>query len=421
MTSISRTRAAPALLVAMALLSGACTARDGAPASAAETTDDGAPGGAVSPLPPRPDAPFANTVAQACPDDGQVRTEMALSARVVHVDASGAAPWVTFAVDRWFTDDLGAVVGLWAPDFVGQAGQDWLLETTRYGLTTGDVIWCRSELWSDEAFVRWEVAWGGSVPAGANTPENPADPAVLARIDEAETRWNAAGITSWTATIALSQRSTAWSDECVSGSVRVVVVDDLVVQAINPERGCTVPPGRAPTISRLFLEARRAAGALQGEMVFDPDLGFITSMSALDRSVELWLSVSDFLPRALPLAEDDEDHAEARARWDAAAISDYTAQVTVLCFCAIGGTFTVEVTGGEVVVTGEDGRRLDAGQASEFTVAGMFAQIEQTLGDGRAEVAYDPDLGFPVTVFLDRIEQAIDDEISFRIDELVPA
>lgn len=366
-----------------------------------------------------PDRAFARTVGEPCP--GDARIESAFAGRVATVDEGGPAPWVTFEVDSWFTDDLGERFGLWAPGWEGKAGQRWLVAATRYQsgvLPSGDVIPCESEPWTPATRSDWDNRWNGSVPAGSDNPESPADPHVLARLEEGKAQWEASAPADWTAVVTLTRRNDS-ARECGDGPVRVVTADRSVVQAVDLERDCSVPPDVAPTIDEVFAEARRVAGALEGELQLDENYGFVEAMYAHDRAVEVSIGVAHFLPRALPLADDGgRDHADARERWDRAGIDDYRMVVDVRCFCPFNGPITVEVADGELRTVDPPDDHNYRGTA--LTVDAILDEIAAAQAEGDADVAYDPDLGYPVTADLDPILNAVDDEISYRILELAP-
>lgn len=140
----------------------------------------------------------------------------------------------------------------------------------------------------------------------------------------------------------------------------------------------------------------------------------------------------------------------ARARWDAAGIDSYELTWSTACFCPqrSGGS---RVIGGEVVEVWSDGYSAgpptthpattvptsagedapdvlpvepDADPASPppgerlETVEDFFAVIERAIDDGADEVdvRYDPDTGRPIGIAIDRMAEAIDDEVSYSID-----
>lgn len=375
-------------------------------------------------IPPPPANGFHDTGADAC-DGGDATVEMAFLGRVVSRVDGGPAPWVTFEIERWFTDDLGPTIGLWSAGWDGQESDEWLVASTRYqaGLTTtGDVIPCETTAGADAARTEWERRWDGSVAQGRGQPEEPADGEVLARIDEAEERWRVNAPGSWTATIFWSSRESHLEDACGVGPVRVVVRDEAVVQAIDLRRDCEVPAERVPTMEALFEEARRTAGAIEGEILFNDQFGFVRSMYAVDRSVEVSISVEEFAPRALLLADDGaEALADARRRWKAEGIDDYELEVSVQCFCAVMGRIVVTVVDGAVTEL----EALDGGGPPEefrdlLTVESLFDQIGEAQETGDVDVAYDPELGFPITASLDPVLNGVDDEIQYHVRRLEP-
>jgi hypothetical protein len=105
--------------------------------------------------------------------------------------------------------------------------------------------------------------------------------------------------------------------------------------------------------------------------------------------------------------------AAARRKWRNRGYDSYDFRLTVYCFCPGGGVpRTVRVRDGRVTNRREDGSFL------VDSVPRMFREIARVLASPRAgevDVTYHPVLGYPVRASLDRIEAAIDDEISWRV------
>ena len=100
-------------------------------------------------------------------------------------------------------------------------------------------------------------------------------------------------------------------------------------------------------------------------------------------------------------------------------------QQRVACFCPSGGDyFTVTITGGVVTsaTNSETGADAPTWLISRFkTVTQLFEEIRKasaTRGTLVA-VAYDATLGYPTTVSLDPIREAIDDEVAYETRSLV--
>ncbi|MCQ3938054.1 MAG: hypothetical protein DPW18_13540 [Chloroflexi bacterium] len=125
---------------------------------------------------------------------------------------------------------------------------------------------------------------------------------------------------------------------------------------------------------------------------------------------------------AVPQSEFDENI----AKWRDASISHYRYQLFIGCFCPFAEDMplTIEVKDGEVVsMTRFDGTPIDpADPAYETyrlysTMDRLFLELEAEL-NGEADevlVTYDPLFGFPVSIAIDRIKEAVDDELSLQV------
>ena len=113
-----------------------------------------------------------------------------------------------------------------------------------------------------------------------------------------------------------------------------------------------------------------------------------------------------------------------RDKWTAQGISHYRFNLTVSCFCPFFevNPVTVEVLDGKIVsMTGADGQPLPDNFRSEFERAGtveqLFAIVEYSLANAdQVEVTYDAGYGFPSSISVDQIKMAMDDEISYYVE-----
>lgn len=114
---------------------------------------------------------------------------------------------------------------------------------------------------------------------------------------------------------------------------------------------------------------------------------------------------------------------QARQRWAEHGATRYEFTAQRGCFCA--GPLRVRVQVNQTVIVRTD---LDTGQPvlSEFgalfpDVPGLFTLIEEELRRPAASVAvtYHGALGYPMSIVVDRIRNAIDDEYSYTITDLV--
>ncbi|MBL0169800.1 MAG: hypothetical protein IPP90_03575 [Gemmatimonadaceae bacterium] len=138
-------------------------------------------------------------------------------------------------------------------------------------------------------------------------------------------------------------------------------------------------------------------------------------------ALALLLSLAGACGDDSPLAPQRAELAAARARWTSArpASNSYTMEQRVSCFCVTGATnFEVTVAAGTIVRA----RSLETGvemRSAQFTmfraVDQLFEEIRLALGVPGTlnSVEFDPATGYPTTVALDPIKQAVDDEVTY--------
>jgi hypothetical protein len=118
-------------------------------------------------------------------------------------------------------------------------------------------------------------------------------------------------------------------------------------------------------------------------------------------------------------------------KWQDLNITHYVMKVNIGCFCAFVYRMpvTVEVFKGTVIsVVDNTGQNVPADDpirtiedSQLLTVEGLFAYAAEAIRTAdRTKVSYDPLAGYPVSLSIDRIEQAMDDELAVQITELKP-
>lgn len=112
-----------------------------------------------------------------------------------------------------------------------------------------------------------------------------------------------------------------------------------------------------------------------------------------------------------------------RGMWDAAEVDAYTITVERRCFCPGVGPYVVTVVDGEISSVTHAGKDVDPdGEMLRdwpLTVEELFREV--TEAEGNADdlaVSYDPDLGYPTKIAIDRWEDAIDDEVTYVVRDL---
>ncbi|MEO7456430.1 MAG: DUF6174 domain-containing protein [Gemmatimonadaceae bacterium] len=113
------------------------------------------------------------------------------------------------------------------------------------------------------------------------------------------------------------------------------------------------------------------------------------------------------------------DLTAARLRWNSTRPAKYEYTLTISCFCAFSRPVTVTVDGTTVVsrTYADDGTPFTSSFAASFpTIDGLFDIVADAISRKAAtlESSYDPVTGIPLTVTIDYVVNAADDEVSYR-------
>ncbi len=119
-----------------------------------------------------------------------------------------------------------------------------------------------------------------------------------------------------------------------------------------------------------------------------------------------------------------------RDKWESQNFDHYRFTLVVTCFCPFAGAeVTYEVQNGQVVnqsVQVAPDREIDQNQVTEFyqeynTIEKVFNFVEQASNEAdEVTVNYDPTHGFPTEISVDRIKEAVDDEIYLSLSNFQP-
>lgn len=100
----------------------------------------------------------------------------------------------------------------------------------------------------------------------------------------------------------------------------------------------------------------------------------------------------------------------------------YRYTLTIGCFCP-GGRFDVVVRDGEVTSSRRDGSGGLAGAPGGVSIDDLFTVVRQARGDSSSPpaanvaVSYHERYGYPERLRIDRIADAVDDEISYTVSD----
>ena len=143
------------------------------------------------------------------------------------------------------------------------------------------------------------------------------------------------------------------------------------------------------------------------------------------RSVLLGLSLAAAAGCGNPLSPTEAALDDAREKWRSQGIDSYRITVRESCFCPIelGGPFVVTVVRGQITSVAYTGEGTDVvpHERIPLTVDELFATVETAAREAaKVEAEYDPTYGFPATIFVDRIQNAVDDEVYYSATEFTP-
>ena len=111
---------------------------------------------------------------------------------------------------------------------------------------------------------------------------------------------------------------------------------------------------------------------------------------------------------------------EQRALWEAQGLADYTYDVRRVCFCLFreGVRVTVldgAVTGATDLVTGEVLEPIEV--QLYLTIDGLFDLIQAAYDQNAhdVQVEFHPTRGYPTRIYIDYLENVIDEELGFTL------
>jgi len=163
--------------------------------------------------------------------------------------------------------------------------------------------------------------------------------------------------------------------------------------------------------------------------VFRP-MPHLTELSAartrlLLLGLTILLAACSYLPGASLSPRDAALRALAghQAQWLARGISSYTFSVARQCFCPSTDPVDVTVVGGVVTTVTRAGQPvapLDA-QGIPKTVPELFAVVSAQPATAAMTVEWDTTFGFPTSIQVDPIANAVDDEFGIVVTNFRPA
>ena len=115
-------------------------------------------------------------------------------------------------------------------------------------------------------------------------------------------------------------------------------------------------------------------------------------------------------------------------KWNAADVNHYTFELIISCFCPFAEIMpvTVEVKDGKIVsMTDVNGKAVE-GEFAQYieeaaSIERLFDIAEKNASEAEEiQVTYDAQYGFPTAINIDFIKMAVDDEISYYVNNFNP-
>lgn len=123
----------------------------------------------------------------------------------------------------------------------------------------------------------------------------------------------------------------------------------------------------------------------------------------------------------------------SQAKWNVTKVPTYSYQFKRSCFCPFTAEVTVVVDGDSVIhvldpeteepitveIDGETINILDVYPEIYYTIDQLFEELKKAAKEAdEMDLAFNAAYGYPSEVFIDYYKTAIDDEISYRLDNL---
>jgi hypothetical protein len=126
------------------------------------------------------------------------------------------------------------------------------------------------------------------------------------------------------------------------------------------------------------------------------------------------------------IGHDDPAFDSFRQQWESQSLDSYTFELTIGCFCGIASQTPALVTVLDDTVASavriSDNVEVQADLLPAIkTIDELFDLIEDAEGGGADDIQteYDETVGFPSSISIDYIENAIDDEISYSVASVI--
>jgi Family of unknown function (DUF6174) len=215
----------------------------------------------------------------------------------------------------------------------------------------------------------------------------------------------------------------------ITKAMRLEVRDGVLTSVKYADSGADVAANFRPNIFKIeaffdLIDSTRAKAGTVENLSFDATLGYPTQMSldpiplAVDDETSYKLSDLKALGAPMP---------QARVLWNSKNLSNYSYTLQRACFCFPDYTKAIRLevlngalTSAKYVDSGTD--VSDNIRPNIFKIESFFDLIDSTKAQGGKVdgLQFDAVLGYPTQMDLDPIPLAADDEISYKLSDLIP-
>ena len=112
-----------------------------------------------------------------------------------------------------------------------------------------------------------------------------------------------------------------------------------------------------------------------------------------------------------------------QAEWASKQVDDYTLTITGQCFCPFNEPVDITVANGVATAVTRAGQPVPPNELLGVpkTVPDLFALVGAQTNAASLTVEWDPAFGFPTSIQVDSIANAIDDEFGYTVTNFRPA
>ena len=116
--------------------------------------------------------------------------------------------------------------------------------------------------------------------------------------------------------------------------------------------------------------------------------------------------------------------AEHQAQWQAKAVDDYAFTIARQCFCPSNDPIDITVVDGVIASAQKGGQPVQQADLAGLptSIGDLFAIVAaEAVTAASIAVEWDPVFGFPASIQIDHVANAIDDEIGYTVTNFRPA